>query len=279
VGGVWQDDWARCERDEPRRPFQPLFVLPVLFYTGDDPRSGPPELIESCGVPADLWPYAPRLPLAFLDVKRLPAERLAELGPFGSVLAVLQVERAPAVLFGDRLRDAIHTIEQLPEARRALGRRWLWYLYALLHHRRPPAEHEKWRATVQASIERQDLREEVRLMAQTIAESLYDQGLERGMELGMEKGMEKGIEKGMEKGIEKGMEKGIEKGTRDLLLALVQSKFGAASKDVAAWLSAAGDAADLDRFSQRLLRAESVEELRDFTKPVARRHRRAPRSR
>ena len=39
TGGVWQDDLARWERQpEPREPFRPLLLLPILFYTRSEER-------------------------------------------------------------------------------------------------------------------------------------------------------------------------------------------------------------------------------------------------
>ena len=116
--------------------------------------------------------WAPSQPLAYVDLKRQPHDRLTQLGPFGAVLALLQAERQPPELFGTRLEGVVHAIEQLPDADQSLGQRWLWYAHCLLHHRRPLAEHTTWREVICQSTSRQDLRMEVETMGQTIAESL-----------------------------------------------------------------------------------------------------------
>ncbi len=68
----------------------------------------------------------------------------------------------------------------------------------------------------------------------------------------------KGIERGIEQGIEQGIERGIDKGRTTTLYKLLQLKFRDLGTDVQARLDSASEA-ELDRWTERILFAESVE--------------------
>jgi hypothetical protein len=203
-------------------------------------------LAAVCRWPAELAAWAPRFPVVFVDLKRRPERELAELATFGRVLAVLQAENQPAAAFGLRLRTAVQAVEQLPAEQQALGRRSLWYLHGVLHHRRPPGEHADWRREITESVTRQDLRTEVQAMGQTVAESLIEQGLERGK--------------------------------REPLLHQLQIKFGPVPAELKAWVSGLSDAAALERLAEGVLRADTLEELQAYRSPGQPRKRRRPRT-
>ena len=72
--------------------------------------------------------------------------------------------------------------------------------------------------------------------------------------------LKQGIEKGIEQGIEKGMEKGIEKGINQIIIKLLESKFGYLSSTVKIKLQLASTI-ELETYGERILFANSVEEV------------------
>jgi hypothetical protein len=86
----------------------------------------------------------------------------------------------------------------------------------------------------------------------TTAQQLIQQGIEQGFE--------QGIEKGIKKGIEQGIEKGRVEGRRRTLAKLIQLRFTAPSAATLARLGAASEA-ELDLWTERILAAETLDEL------------------
>jgi hypothetical protein len=101
------------------------------------------------------------MPLAFIDLKR--RDDLDQLGPFGQVLAVLQAEHRDAEGFGERIREALDVLVRQPKSQRFLVRRWLWYIYCLMHHQRPVDEHPTWRRFIETSVDRRELRAKLKI--------------------------------------------------------------------------------------------------------------------
>ena len=73
---------------------------------------------------------------------------------------------------------------------------------------------------------------------------------------------QRGIEKGIERGIEQGIEQGIERGRRAVLIRLMQQKFGALPDTIVLRIEAITNAVELDRLTDSILTANSIEEMR-----------------
>jgi flagellar biosynthesis/type III secretory pathway protein FliH len=84
-------------------------------------------------------------------------------------------------------------------------------------------------------------------------------GIEKGREQGLEQGLRKGLEQGLEQGLAQGKQVGYRAGEADLLLWLIEKKFGA---EAVAGVRERIEAADSERlrlWSERMLSAETLE--------------------
>jgi len=84
-------------------------------------------------------------------------------------------------------------------------------------------------------------------------------GLEKGEQIGLEKGEQIGLEKGEQIGLQKGIQQGIQQ-QRQMLLSMLEHKFGALSPSVQARLENA-DAQQLQAWSLSLLDARRIEDV------------------
>ena len=87
-------------------------------------------------------------------------------------------------------------------------------------------------------------------MSQTIAESIF----------------ERGIQQGIEQGIDRGIERGIEQGKRDLLLQMLQAKFGQVPNDLKDWINAIHEPAVFDSLAALVVRAEALDQVERYRK-------------
>jgi len=94
----------------------------------------------------------------------------------------------------------------------------------------------------------------------TTAERLLRQGRREGMEKGLEKGLHRGMEKGLQKGRRKGLHEGQHSGRIELLLTILEGRFGKLDRRTKNRIRRA-KLADLDRWARALLVAESLDEL------------------
>jgi len=76
-----------------------------------------------------------------------------------------------------------------------------------------------------------------------------------------ERGIQQGIEQGIQQGIEQGIEQGITRGKREVLLRLMQAKFGPLPKEIVQKVESITENDLLDDLSVRLLIANSLEEM------------------
>ncbi|HLJ57636.1 MAG TPA: hypothetical protein VKT77_21555 [Chthonomonadaceae bacterium] len=84
-----------------------------------------------------------------------------------------------------------------------------------------------------------------------------------------QRGIEKGIVQGIEQGIERGIEQGVVRGKRESLLRQLATKFGAVPDPIAAAVEAMADSSELQRLSDLILSANTIEEM--FPKETTRR--------
>jgi flagellar biosynthesis/type III secretory pathway protein FliH len=78
---------------------------------------------------------------------------------------------------------------------------------------------------------------------------------------GVKKGLEQGLEQGLEKGLEQGREKGRVEGMRAVVLGLLDRRFGPLSSATREKLEGIATAEELSRLADRVLDAQSVEDL------------------
>jgi len=78
--------------------------------------------------------------------------------------------------------------------------------------------------------------------------------------------------------IEQGLEQGLERGKRELVLHLIQTKFGQVPEDLRAWMDGLHEAAALEKLAEWVLQAETVEQLQAYRAQGQPRKRRRPRT-
>ena len=89
------------------------------------------------------------------------------------------------------LIDATKHINTLDVEDKGQWRRAIFYLYLLIFHRRPSAEHDELKTLVHQEVQHSNFREEGVVMAQTMAEYLFEQGQKQGLILGERRGEKK----------------------------------------------------------------------------------------
>jgi flagellar biosynthesis/type III secretory pathway protein FliH len=90
----------------------------------------------------------------------------------------------------------------------------------------------------------------------------------RDIETGSEQTMEtiaqmleaRGVVKGIQEGRQQGLQEGLQKGRREMLLEMLQLRFGALPEAVRQRVTAADDA-ELGRWSRQLLQAQRLEDV------------------
>ena len=90
--------------------------------------------------------------------------------------------------------------------------------------------------------------------------NVADQLIERGRQQGLQKGLEQGREEGREQGREEGREEGAQRKARELLVKLLQGRFGPLPEPALARVNAA-DTAELDLWVERVLTAASLADV------------------
>ena len=79
-------------------------------------------------------------------------------------------------------------------------------------------------------------------------------------ELGHETGMERGIERGMARGMERGIERGRNQGHRELVIAVLEGRFGPLSEEALSKIEQLSDLRIL-QLARDICKAQSLAEL------------------
>jgi Putative transposase, YhgA-like len=214
-------------------------VVPIVIYTGERTWQAPTPFRDLVQGGNEFSAFIPSTEPLFLS---LPAETeqslLQDGGTLGAVLHVLQQRKAAIEQFQLLLMNAARTVEgQLPNDYHRL-RELLAYLMALVYHFREKNERNELRNDLERSIEAPATRKEVSKMGQTIAEALREEG-----EL-------------------KGELKGTLKGKRQMLLQLLQRKFGPnVTPAIIAGVEKTVDHRKLDEWAGKIIDAQTLEEF------------------
>jgi len=83
---------------------------------------------------------------------------------------------------------------------------------------------------------------------------------ELGHETGMERGIERGMERGMARGMEQGMERGRNQGHRELVIAVLEGRFGPLSEEALLKIEQLSDLRIL-QLARDIGKAQSLAEL------------------
>jgi hypothetical protein len=217
-------------------------VVPIVFHTGKNAWRKHRELAELLGGPEPFHQHAPSWRPIFLDLAgRTPAELLQAAGEWLNALAVVRADDEEAEAYRAVLGQVLRRLEGLADRDRV---RWyelvrfalVWALY-----RRPRPEHEPLIATAQASQTNVARQKEVQTVTMTIAEALKAEG--------------------MAEGEAKGKAEGRIAEARDVLLALLEEKFGPVPEAIRQRIQATTDLARLHTAHRGVLRLNSLEEF------------------
>jgi hypothetical protein len=213
-------------------------VVPIVFHTGKKRWRKHRKLAALLGGPEVFRKYAPAWRPLFLDLAGKSAvELLQAAGAWLTALALVRADAAEAETFRAVLEQVLRRLEGLAESDRV---RWyelvrftlVWALY-----RRPRPEREELIAAAQASQLNVDRQKEVQAVGMTIAEALKAEGMAEGQA------------------------KGRLEEARDMLLALLEEKFGPVPEPLRQRIGATTDLARLHAAHRRILHLGSLEEF------------------
>jgi hypothetical protein len=219
-------------------------VIPIVLYNGEAEWLAPQELAELIErIDETTEAYVPRLRYRVIDEGRFPLQDLESRQSIAARIFWLEQNREPrAVRHGvGRLAQLLGNPEDGPLRRAVLG--WLDQVFIPMRRkgRRIPEALglEEFRAMLEKRVEEWNriLREE-----------------------GRQEGLQEGLEKGLQKGLEKGLQKGLQKGEANLLLSLLQQKFGRLDSQTRRRIRSA-DAEKLLDWGLRVLTAERLEDV------------------
>jgi hypothetical protein len=226
-------------------------VLPLVLYNGDRRWSAPrqvSELIET--VPGGLTAYRPSLEYLLIDENRYSEEELASLENLAAALFRLEQSREPR-----RARDLVDSLARRLQGadkgplRRAFAR---WLHRVLLPERFPGVE----------IPETESLEDAQTMLRQRVIE--WDRRVEElkeaGLREGLEEGRSKGLQEGRREGRQEGRREGRQEGHRELLLRLLERKFGTVEPAARRRIEDAEDR-QLLAWGENLLTAETVEDV------------------
>ena len=176
---IWQEQRRVWIADKvPKSEWRLRPILPIVFYTGDQPWQVPLTLKAIMDMPEVLDQYVPKFEVLLLSVKEIDTESLTRTDhPFGWLLTVLQKEKSDKQSLINTLIKAIMRIKTLDPEQRS---RALHYLMMLVTSRRPPEESQELTALIQQQTD--DV--EVETMAKTMADVLREEGITEGIEQG-----------------------------------------------------------------------------------------------
>jgi hypothetical protein len=215
----------RQERQQKKRRLTP--VIPLVLYHGR--RRWRMVPLRRLFAAADgLEEYIPTVRYELCDVGRLADEQLQGIVLLRLALLVLKYVFRPEL--NARLEELIGLLSELSDPRDGLA-----FLKTLLIYLSAGAEHLD-EGAVQQAIRKTFADQEGVVMA-TLAEKWMEQGFQRGVQ--------QGIEKGLQQGIEKGMELGQETSTRDNMIQVLETRFGALPAEILQRLAEIHDIARL----------------------------------
>ncbi len=178
----------------PKRQWRFRPIIPVVFYTGASAWHPVISMEGLMDVPESLLRFVPRFATLFLGVQSEPDVNLLKAGgPFGWLLTVLKrADVSDSDVFISVLETLGAHVSGLRESERVAWVQAVFYLYALVVHKRSVEERadldrivSEYRATLALS------EEEVNLM-QSMAEHYLEQGIAKGIKQGREEGREQG---------------------------------------------------------------------------------------
>jgi hypothetical protein len=113
-----------------------------------------------------------------------------------------------------------------------------------------------------ATDEEDDVSAEIRAWFEDYQQKLRDEGLRAGRDEGLRAGRDEGLRAGRDEGLRAGRDEGLRAGARLLLLRLLRARFGELPATAVVRIDAA-DLTTLERWGERVLGAQSLDEVLD----------------
>jgi len=184
---------------------------------------------------------------------KLPAgEYLRKGTPLGAALAALMDRRES----GEPLSLRALMLQRVAESGRGEAQKFL-LLNVIETYYKLSAEQKESFSKLLSKKEYREARE----MEVTWADEIAEEARAKGRTEGLEQGLAKGLEQGLEKGLEKGRQAGLLTGKREALLQLLARKFGPLPERTTSRLQAMESPDELDAYLDRVLTAQSLEEM------------------
>lgn len=175
IWDVQRRDWQ--SNNIPKSQWRLRPIVPIVLYTGDQKWEALPSLSALMDLPDIFSRFVPKYDTLFLSVKETDTSDLTKTDhPFGWLLTVLQKEHASKEDISNALLEAVRRIDTLEPEKRDQWHRAIFYLYLLILHRRPDAEHDELKMLVHQQIQESSHKEEGEVMARSMAEYLFEQG-------------------------------------------------------------------------------------------------------
>lgn len=92
-------------------------------------------------------------------------------------------------------------------------------------------------------------------------------GIKQGIEQGIERGIERGIEQGIERGIEQGIEQGIDQGKCEMIINLMEVKYGKIEGDLGESIKML-KGSELDELSKKVLVEDNLDKISNYIKEI-----------
>jgi len=232
--GLLYQDLIRSEAVKINEPLPP--VLPIVLYNGDLRWQAPADIAELITpAPGELDRYRPHLHYLLLDEGSYHAHELAELRNLAAALFRLENSRTPEDV--QQVLQALIAWLQSPQQSHLRRAFTIWLKRVFLPGRMPAV----------AFDEIQDLQEVTSMLSERVKDWTKNW-------------KQQGIEEGLQEGLQKGRQEGLQEGKMDLLLRLLEWRFGAVSETISARVKQA-DSPTLELWSKRMLTAQTIEEV------------------
>ena len=193
-------------------------------------------------LPKELSRFVPTFDTVFLNVKGDEEQDfLRRAHPFSWLLSVIREEFATRAEFEEALKAAIEKISPLSNEEWHQWTRAMYYIYLLIHHRRPPEERDALVAIISESIREGSRRKEADEMEQTIAEYLEERGEKRGER--------------------RGEKRGELKATREAVLKILQTRFDSVPESIFKQVKSLRSMDRLNTLLRKAIVAQSIDEI------------------
>jgi predicted transposase YdaD len=236
--------WLDAKVPKSQWRFRP--ILPIVFHTGTDPWRASLDLAALMDLPEALHPFVPRHDTLLLSLEATEKARLvAGDRPFGWLMWLLKQAEVSLEEFIEVLREVMAHLEIIPDREHQAWVKAVYYLALIIYHRREEPDRSALLEVIQAGARERRQQEEIEEMGRTIAQALIEEGLQ----------------KGMREGEARGEARGALQRSQEILLSLLEEKFGTLSAQVHEQVKAIRDSERLSALIRRILTAHSLSDL------------------